>query len=191
MANVMTLNVIYDAGGGPEWTEIEEGHKLYFQKAGAFEYGPDGAIMEEEANGGFHIIDASNLELCDTGHPVNLAYGSAAGKVSINGAEEVDVDTVTTAQCINANLACDPNAEVTASELFAYGDSEAEAPDNMTLYGFQQGESAWEDIGGSGNAISLGTSESAAEHDFYFGLSLVPSGNGALTGTLKVSATVV
>lgn len=191
MANVMTLNVIYDAGGGPEWTEIEEGHKLYFQKAGAFAYGADGAILKTAPNGGFHIVDAYNAELCDTGHPVNLAYGSAAGKVSINGAEEVDVNTVTTAQCLNANLACSPNAAVTASEFYVYGATTADAPADMTVYGFKQGASAWSDVGGSGNAVSLGTSESAAEHDFYFGLSVVPSSNGALTSTLKVSATVV
>ena len=191
MADAITLKVIYDSGEGPELTEIEDTHKLYWQKAGAFAYAATSAIPVGEANGGFHIIDASNLELCDTGHPVNLAYGSAAGKVSINGAEEVDVDTVTTDQCICLYVTCDPNGEITASSVFGYGATEADPPAGLVLYGFKQGDAAWADIGGSGNALDLGSSESAANHSKYFGLSVKPSTRGSKSFTLKASATVV
>ena len=191
MANTLTFKTVYDPGSGSALTEIGATDKLYWQKAGAFAYGATGAIPVNEYNGGFHIINSANEELCGTAHAVNLARGTADGKVSINGAGEVDVSTVTTAQCLNILASCDPNAEVTAFSIFAYGATEADAPAGLTVLGFKQGAAAFADIGGSAAALDLGASASAATHDRYLGLSVKPTSNGAKTATLKASVTVV
>ena len=44
MANSLTPQAYYDAGGGAAWTEIEDTHKIYLQKSGSFAYGATGAI---------------------------------------------------------------------------------------------------------------------------------------------------
>lgn len=191
MANAVTLKAVYDAGSGSALTEIGTTNKLYWQKAGAFAYGAGGAIPAGEYNGGFHIIDASNVELCDAAHPVNLARGTANGKVSINGAAEVDVSTVTTAQCLNILASCSPNAEVTAFSIFAHGATEADPPAGLTVLGFKQGAAAFADIGGSAAALDLGTGASAAAHNRYVGISVSPTSNGAKTATIVVNVTVV
>jgi hypothetical protein len=186
----LTLKTIYDSGAGPALTAIGATDKLWWQAAGAFAYGAGGAILITEYNGGFHIIDASNAELCDTGHAVNLKYIDT-DSVQIAGGSTVDLSTVTTAQCLNLLISCDPNAEVTAASFFCYGAAEADPPAGLTVKGFEQGDTDWSDVGGSAAAKALGTSESAAAHNFYFGLSVSPTSNGAKTGTLKLSATVV
>ena len=190
MANAVTFKTVYDSGGGPALTEIGETDKLYWQKAGAFAYGATGAITAAAYNDGHHIIDASNNELCTTGHAVNLKY-IAAGTVQIAGGGTVDLNTVTTAQCLNIYVTCSPNAEVTAATFWAYGSGEADPCTGLTTQGFVQGDAAWQSIGGSGAALDLGTSVSAATHDFYVGISVSPTSNGAKTGTFKASITVV
>ena len=128
--------------------------------------------------------------MCDTGHAVNLKY-IAAGTVQIAGGSTVDLDTVTTAQCLDLLVSCDPNAELTAASMFVYGATEADAPAGLVAKGFKQGDAAWAAVGGSGAALALGTDASGATHHKYFGLSFAPSSNGAKTATLKLSATVV
>ncbi len=186
MANTLTLKVNYNSS----LQTIGETDKLYWQKAGAFSYGSGGAITVNTYNDGFHIVNASNTELCSSAHPSNLKYLTGS-TVSIAGGGSANLDTVTTGQCLNLNVACSPNAEVTASSFFVYGSTEADAPTGITVKGFEQGDASWSDVGGSANAKSMGTSASAASHDFYFGLSVMPTTNGALTGTLKCSVTCV
>ena len=191
MANTLTFKTVYDPGTGSALIEIGATEKLYYQRSGAFAYGSGGAIAANAYNGGHHIINSSNTELCTTAHPVNLARGSTTGKVSVNGAAEADVSTVTTAQCLNLLASCSPNAEVTAFTFFAYGATEADAPSGLTVLGFKQGASVWSDIGGSAAALDLGTGGSAATHNRYVGLTVMPTSNGAKTATLKASVTVV
>ena len=187
MANTLALKVVYNSA----LTAIGATDRLLFQAAGAFAYGAAGAIALNDYNGGFHIIDASNNELCTSAHPPNLKY-IASGTVQIAGGGTVNLNTVTTAQCLNLLVSCSPNAQVTACSIFVYdGSTEANGPANWTVKGFKQGDSAWSNVAGSGNALSLGTDSSGATHNFYFGLSLSPTANGALTATLKLSATVV
>jgi hypothetical protein len=191
MANTLTLKAVYDPGTGSALQTIGATDKLYWQKTGAFSYGSGGAVTVGSYNDGFHIIDAANAELCDTGHAVNLKY-IAAGTVSIAGGGTVNLNTVTTAQCLNLLVSCSPNAEVTASSFFVYGSTEADAPTSWTFVGFKQGDASWDTtISGSAAAYSLGTDASGATHNFYFGLSNTPAANGALTATLKCSVTVV
>ena len=190
MANTVTFKAVYDPGAGSALTEIGATDKLYWQKAGAFAYGASGAIPANEYNGGFHIINSSNEELCDTAHAVNLKYLTDS-TVSIAGGESADVATITTAQCLNILVSCSPNAEVTAATFWAYGSTEADAPTGLTVKGMEQGGAAWATIGGSAAAIDLGTSVSGATHDYYVALSVSPTSNGAKTGTLKASVTVV
>lgn len=192
MANTLSLKVVYNPGGGEALTAIGETDKLYFQKSGAFSFGSGGAVASGSYNGGFHIISAADAELCAAGHPTNLARGTANGKVSINGASEVDVSTVTTAQCLNLLAECSPNAEVTAASMFVYdGSVEANVPTNWTWLAFKQGGAAFAACGGSAAALDLGTGESAATHNRYFGVSNTPTSNGELTGTMKCSMTFV
>lgn len=191
MANSVALFARFDPGSGVAFTEIGETDKLYFQKSGAFAYGTGGAIPSGEYQGGTHIIDASNVEVCDTAHPSNVARGSTTGKAIINGAAEVDVSTVAVNDCFRLTTTCSPAAAITASNIFVYGTAEANPVANLETLGVKQGEAAWSDIGGSGNALSLGTSESAETHNQYFALTVKPSANGSFSGTIKASVTVV
>jgi len=190
MANTLKLYAYYDPGAGVDWQEVEAAHKLYFQKSGAFAYGATGAIPITEANGGTHIIDAANDELCDTAHPSNVEY-VAAGTCEIDGGGVVNVNTLAEADCFRITGAASPNAEVTDSAVFAYGATEADAVSGVTVYGVEQGEAAWQDIGGSAAALDLGTSVSAATHNRYVAVSVIPTANGAKTGTLKAEMTFV
>lgn len=186
MANALALKVVYNSS----LQTIGATEKLYYQKSGAFAYGADGAITVGEYNGGFHVVNASNAELCTSAHPANLAY-VASGTVSVNGGAPEAVSGVADASLLNVNVTCSPEAQLTAASAYVYGDTEADAPTGLTCYGFQGGDAAWQDVGGSGAALDLGTSASAASHDLYLGLSVSPSSNGAKTGTLKVSVTIV
>lgn len=186
MAITASLKAVIDGS----LTAIGATDKLYFQKAGAFAYGAAGAITVNAYNDGLHVINSSNEDVCTSTHAVNLKY-LTSGTVSIAGGDSAALNTVTTAQCLNFNIACDPAAEITAASFFVYGATEADAPTGMTVQGFEQGDAAWANVAGSGNAKSLGTSASNTSHDFYIGLSITPTTNGALTGTLKCSATCV
>ena len=193
MAN--TLSLRYYGGAGPAWAALAADDKLYFQKLiGTLVYGALGAIPVSSYNGGTHVISAANDDVCSTNHQPNLAQGTTAAKVSVNGGAEVDIDASHPAvtECWNLHAVCSPDAEITACTFFVYRAAEANAPANCTVKGVVQGgTSAWASVGGSGAALSLGTSSSAATHDKYFGLTITPTSNGALTGTLKCSATFV
>jgi len=190
MANTLKLYARYDPGAGVDWQEVLDGEKVYFQKSGAFAYGSSGAIPITTYNGGTHIINAANAELCTTAHPSNVEY-VAAGTCKINGGAIVNVKTITENDCFRFTGACSPNAEVTAAEFFVYGATEADPIDDVTAWGVQQGDAAWADIGGLANAYDLGVGGSAASHNRYVAVSVSPSTNGAKTGTLKCSMTFV
>jgi len=190
MANTLALEAYINTGGGLAWTAVGGTDKLYFQKAGAFAYGSAGAIPITEANGGTHVIDASNDEVCDTADPSNVAY-VAAGTCSINGGGTVDVNTLAITNCWRMHGAASPNAEITTSGMYVYGSAEANPISGVAVYGVKQGESAWADVGGSAARLELGTSVSAADHYKYFALSVVPATNGAKTGTVKMDMTFV
>lgn len=190
MANTLKLYARYDPGTGVAFQEVLDGEKLYFQKSGAFAYGSGGAITVDAAQGGTHIIDAANAELCDTAHPSNVEY-VASGTCKINGGEVVNVNTVAENDCFRFTGDCSPNAEVTAASFFAYGAAEADAVSGVTVYGVKQGAAAWADIGGSAAEYDLGSGESAAQHNRYVAISVIPTSNGAKTGTLKGEMTFV
>ena len=191
MANTLALKVGYKPGGGAVLTAIDATDKLYWQKTGAFAYGTGGAIPVTTWNDGFHIVNAANAELCAAGHPPNLKY-VASGTVDIAGGGTVNLNTVTTVQCLNLLASCSPNAEITAASFFVYGATEADVPAGCSIYGFEQGDAAWDTtIAGSAAAHDLGASGSAATHNYYVGLSISPTTNGAITGTLKFSVTFV
>ena len=195
MANALSLRAYYDAGAGAAWTALETGQKILFQKAGAFDAGATGAITVGEYNGGTHIVDASDAELCDTAHPANLARSTDAMHYKKDGGVETLMDSTHPAatDCFNVHVTCDPTAEITAASVFVYGASEAAAPSGVTFYAAKQGAAspAWTNIGGSAAALDLGTSASATTHDKYFALTCTPTSNGSKTATLKTSVTVV
>jgi len=186
MANTLTLKVNYNGS----LQTIGATDKLYWQKAGPFAYGAAGAILVGEYNDGFHIVNSSNDELCTSAHPTNLKYVSSS-TVSIDGGAAVDLNTVTTSQCLDLNVTCSPAAEIIESSFFVYGSSEENTPVGIRVKGFKQGDTSWSDVGGSANALSLGISSFNTEHNKYFGLSVMPITNGALSGTLKCSVTCV
>lgn len=194
MANTLALEAYYDSGGGSAWTAVGATDKAYFQASGAFAYGSGGAITVGEYNGGTHIINASNTELCTTAHPANIEYSSDVTHYKKDGGAETAIDAThpATTDCFRLHGACSPNAEVTASYIYAYGATEADAVSGATVYAVQPGVAAeWEDIGGSGNSKSLGTSVSAADHYLYIAITVTPTSNGAKSGTLKGSMTFV
>ena len=97
-----------------------------------------------------------------------------------------------TTECWNLHATCSPNAQVTAAGFFVYGATEADAPANCTVQGLKQSQTApWASVGGSAAAIAFAAAGSAATQDYYFGLTITPTANGALTGTLKCSMTFV
>lgn len=185
----MSLSVLYNSA----LTAIGATDKLLLQAAGAFDATglAGGAILINTWNGGFHIVNSGNTELCTSVHPPNLQYLTDS-TVSIAGAGSAALTTVTTAQCLDLLGSCSPNAALTAASFFIYdGSTEANAPAGLTCKGFQQGDSAWVSVGGSAAAKDLGTHASGATHHKYFGISVSPTSNGAKTATLKVSMTFV
>ncbi|MEN6545332.1 MAG: hypothetical protein ABFE07_04755 [Armatimonadia bacterium] len=195
MANTLALRMYYDPGTGLAWVVMDSGDEVHFQAAGAFNAGTSGAITVGEYNGGTHVVNSSNMELCTTAHPANLAYSTDTTHYKKDGGAETLMDSThpATTDCLNVHATCSPNAEVTAATIFAYGDTEASAPSGVTVYACKQGAAspAWTNIGGSAAALDLGTSASAATHDRYVGLCVTPTSNGTKTATLKTSVTVV
>lgn len=191
MANAVTLRTYINTGGGAAWREMAADDKLYFQAAGAFSYGSGGAIAVSAYNGGTHTISAANADVCTTTHQRNVEYSSDATHCKIAGGGEVLLNTLAITDCINLHTTCSPNAEITASSFFVYGAAEANPPSGVTVYGVKQGDATWTDVGGSGAAYSLGTDASGATHDQYLALTVTPTSNGAKTGTLKCSVTLV
>jgi len=194
MANALALQAYYDAGGGAAWTAVGATEKAYFQAAGAFAYGSGGAIAVSAYNGGTHIIDAANAELCDTAHPSNIAYSVDATHYSKDGGASTLIDATHPAatECFRLYGTCSPNAEITACGVYVYGAAEANPPAGCTVLAVAPGVgAAWADIGGSAARMSLGTSVSAATHSKPFALTVTPSSNGAKTATLKGDMTFV
>jgi hypothetical protein len=193
MANALSLR--YYGGAGPAWAALAADDKLLFQGAlGALNYGAGGAIAVSAYNGGTHIISVANADVCLTNHQPNLKQGTTTQKVIVNASAEVDIDATHPAitECLNLHATCSPNAEVTAASMFVYGSSEAAAPANCTVRGLKQAQTGpWAPIGGSAAALDLGTGGSGATHDRYFGITITPTANGALTGTVKCSMTFV
>lgn len=195
MANVLSLR--YYGGAGPAWAALAANDKLFFQQSsGALDYGATatGPIPVGAYNGGTHIISVANADVCATNHQPNLKQGTTTQKVVVDAAAEVDIDAThpTITQCLNLHATCSPNAQVTAASFFVYGATEADAPANCTVKGLKQSQTGpWASVGGSAAAIAFAAAGSGATQDYYFGLTLTPTANGALTGTLKCSMTFV
>lgn len=191
MADSVALQLNINSGSGVAWEAMGATDVLRMQKAGAHDNTSAGRILLTESNGGMHVETAAGADVCDVAHAHNVAY-VAAGTCQIDGGVTEDVANLLTTECIRAHVVCDPtNAEITASEFFVYGATEADAPAGFTAYGVQQSDAAWANVGGSAAAYDLGTSGSAATHDLYFALSVVPTARGSLSGTLKVSVELV
>lgn len=191
MADSVALQLNIDSGAGVGWEAMGETDVLRMQKAGAHDATTKGRIIVGEANGGMHVETYAGADVCDVQHAHNVAY-VAAGTCSIDGAATEPVTNLLTTECIRAHVVCDPtNAEITAAEFYVYGATETDAPTGFTAYGVKQSDSAWANVGGSAAAYDLGTSVSAATHDLYFALSVVPTARGSLSGTLKVAVELV
>ena len=191
MADSVSLRLNINSGSGVAWEAMGATDVLRFQKAGAHDPTSSGRILVGDANGGMHVETDAGVDVCDVAHAHNVAY-VAAGTCQIDGGETEDVANLLTTECINAHVVCDPtNGEVTAAEAWVYGATEADAPTGFTAYGVKQGGASWSDIGGSAAALDLGTSASAASHDLYFAVSVVPTARGSLSGTLKVAVELV
>jgi len=191
MADSVSLRLNINSGSGVAWEAMGATDVLRFQKAGAHDPTSSGRILVGDANGGMHVETDGGVDVCDVAHAHNVAY-VAAGTCQIDGGETEDVANLLTTECINAHVVCDPtNGEVTAAEAWVYGAAEANAPTGFTAYGVKQGGASWSDIGGSAAALDLGTSASAATHDLYFAISVVPTARGSLSGTLKVAVELV
>lgn len=191
MADSVALQLNINSGSGVAWEAMGATDVLRFQKAGAHDPTSSGRILVGDANGGMHVETDGGVDVCDVAHAHNVAY-VAAGTCQIDGGITEDVANILTTECIRAHVVCDPtNGEVTAAEVFVYGATEVDAPTGFTAYGVKQGGASWSDIGGSAAALDLGTSASAASHDLYFALSVVPTTRGSLSGTLKVAVELV
>ena len=191
MADSVALQLNIYSGSGVAWESMGATDVLRMQKAGAHDNTSAGRILVGEANGGMHVETAAGADVCDVAHAHNIAY-VASGTCSIDGGETENVTNILTTECIRAHVVCDPtNGEVTAAEAWVYGSTEADAPTGFTAYGVKQGGASWSDIGGSAAALDLGTSASAASHDLYFAISVVPTTRGSLSGTLKVAVELV
>lgn len=187
MAITASLKIVIDGA----LTAIGATDKLYFQNAGAFAYGATGAITVNNYNDGFHIINSSNEDVCVTTHATNLKYLTDA-TVSVNGGPSINVSAISANQCLLFNIISDTAIEVPSATFFVHGASESSAPTGITVKGFEQGNSQWYNVGGSSNARSLwGEASTSTDHQYYIALSVMPTTNGALTGTLKCSATCV
>jgi hypothetical protein len=195
MANVLTFEAYYDPGTGAAWTALGATDKVYFQKSGSFAYGVTGAIPINTYNGGTHVIDASNNQLDTTTACANIAYGSDANHYSKDGGADtlIDASNPATTDCFRVHGNCSPNAQVTASSIFAYdGTTEANPVADVTVDAVVPGVGAgFASIGGSAAALDLGTSASAADHYRYVAITVSPTANGAKSGTIKSSMTFV
>jgi len=191
MADSVALELNTDEGAGVTWNAMGATDVLRMQKSGAHDNTSAGRILVGAANGGMHVETAAGADVCDTAHAHNIAYVAAA-TCQIDGGITEDVANILTTECIRAHVVCDPtDGAVTAAEAFVYGATEADAPTGFTAYGVKQAGASWSNIGGSAAALDLGTSASAATHDLYFAVSVVPTARGSLSGTLKVAVELV
>jgi hypothetical protein len=139
-------------------------------------------IRKTYYNDGTHVENSGGTERCTPVH-LNNDKKTAAGKVSINGAAEIDLITAINGQaCLKVNFSNDISVEAIDIKFYAYdGTTPATAPANMTVYGALIGDSTWTDIGGSANALLPPDQSTGTSHDFYFLISVVPTTTGTLT----------
>lgn len=190
MADAVSLRLNINSGSGVGWEAMGATDVLRLQRAGAHDATSAGNITVGAANGGMHVETAAGADVCDVAHAHNIGY-VASGTCSIDGGGTENVTAIETTECINIHVTCDPNGEVTVAEAYVYGATEADAPTGFTAYAVEQGGASWSNVGGSAAALSLGTSASAATHDYYIALSVVPTARGSLSGTLKCAVELV
>ena len=189
MADTLAIQLNYNSA----LTALGATDQLWFQCAGAFAYGPTGAIVAGAYNDGMHPINSSNAQLDTSVAAHNIKY-IATGTFQVDGGSTTALASgaPTTAQCLNAHATFSPNGAVTAASFYVDdGSTPANAPTGLGCMGVQQSQTAWAACGGSGAAVALPTAGSASSYDAYFALSVSPTTRGAKTGRLTVQMTVV
>lgn len=78
---------------------------------------------------------------------------------------------------------------ITQANLYVYEANQATAPENMTVYAVEAGQSTWQNIGGSDNALTLSAKEQpATTHEWYVALSATPTTNGVQSGIVLLTS---
>jgi len=133
-------------------------------------------------NDSMHIrtSESDDTDACPPPHLTNIKYISDT-ECSVNG-NQMSLTAVQKENCIMIKVISDSAIKIIGSRLYAYdGQNVDNPPQNVIVKAFKWGDSQWSDIGGRANAISLGTSDTATEHYFYFGISISPTSSGSAT----------
>jgi hypothetical protein len=133
-------------------------------------------------NDSMHIRTSTtdDTDACPPPHLTNIKYINDT-ECEVNGTR-MSLTSVQKEHLIMLKVISDSTISIIGTRFYAYdGQNVDNPPQNLIVKAFTLGNSAWSDIGGRANALSLGTSESATEHYFYVGISVSPTSSGATT----------
>jgi hypothetical protein len=155
--------------------QVQPGYTVRFSGA-AF----SDPILVGEFQDTIHLEDANGGEVCTTYHGNSTKYVSST-TVSVNGGTAKNVSSVTNSEVpIKINFSHDAAVSIRNAKLWAQkSETDSGAPDNVDVYAFEVGNTAWTNIDGQTNALSVQDRSASTSHDFYFGMSEKPT---AVTG---------
>lgn len=143
-------------------------------------------------NGGTHVRNSGGTDDSASNSPHNTKYLTST-TMSLNGGSSANLSTLTTANSpLKITISESVNITVTNVKMYAYdGTTDANAPTGMNVYLAEQGDTAWVQAHGSGNALSLNDQTTAAtSHDFYVAISVSPTSIGTKsTNKVKITFT--
>lgn len=128
-----------------------------------------------------------NSDACPPPHLVNIKYISDT-EASVNGGAPVPLTSIQDTKLLRISVISQTQITIIGTRLYAFdGVNVNNPPTNVVVRAFKSGNSQWKNIGGRGNALSLGTSTTpATTHHFFFGISISPIATGAdLTFVLR------
>ena len=170
---------------GTSPTTIGGTDKLQFAGSGGF----DTRITVGSYNATSHVKSSGGTNLSSANTPKNNKFisqtGGTAGKsqVSVSGGATVDLDTVTTANCVlKINFSDASSVVTTAASIYAWdGTTQANPPSGVTVKIAAQGSANFSTPAGSGSALALADQTAATSHDFFLVYSASPSSVGLKT----------
>lgn len=135
------------------------------------------AIETSAYQDSIHVENTSNTEVCATAHLQNTKY-VAAGSVDLNAGDggALGAAMPTDEGCpLNILFGHASEVAVTDTTIWGYnGTADATGPADVTFYIAEGGNATWTAADGSGAAMGVGDSASAATHNYWFSVSASP-----------------
>lgn len=139
----------------------------------------DNPITVSSYNDGTHVRSSGGADDSSGNTPNNVKY-IASGTADWGDGTEACNAMLDSEATLKIAISETSSITVTDISFYAYdGTTTTNAPTGMTVQAFEQGDSAWTQIHGSGSALSVTDSSTpATDHYFYIALSASPSSVG-------------